>query len=121
MIPAESNATTGGRRPGIPRGTRLLLVGLALVFVMGSAGFLYTSIAKQRTIDSAHATATAHTMLTGTHAAATAVIATVQAESTSTAIAATATTTALQVGVIAPTATVKSALWPSLITVIQLR
>lgn len=102
MTPAESNATTGGRRPGIPRGTRLLLVGLALVFVMGSAGFLYTTIAKQRTIDSAHATATAHaaatahTMLTGTHAAATAVIATVQAESTSTAIAATATTTALQ-------------------------
>jgi len=29
MTPAESNATTGGRRPGIPRGTRLLLVGLA--------------------------------------------------------------------------------------------
>jgi hypothetical protein len=109
MIPAESNATTGGRRPGIPRGTRLLLVGLALVFVMGSAGFLYTTIAKQRTIDSAHATATAHaaatahTMLTGTHAAATAtyqainaVIATVQAQATTTAIAATAIATALQ-------------------------
>ncbi len=109
MTPAESNATTGGRRPGILRGTRLLLIGLALVFVIGSAGFLYTTIAKQRTIDSAHATATAHaaatahTMLTGTHAAATAtyqaitaVIATVQAEATTTAIAATATATALQ-------------------------
>lgn len=109
MTPAESNATTGGRRPGIPRGTTLLLIGLALVFVIGSAGFLYTTIAKQRTIDSAHATATAHaaatahTMLVGTHAAATAtyqaitaVIATVQAKATTTAIAATATATALQ-------------------------
>ena len=109
MTPAESNATTGGRRPDIPRGTRLLLIGLALVFVIGSAGFLYTTIAKQRTIDSAHATATAHaaatthTMLTGTHAAATAtyqaitaVIATVQAQATTTAIAATATATASQ-------------------------
>jgi len=103
MTPAESNATTGGRRPGIPRGTTLLLIGLALIFVIGSTGFLYTTIAKQRTIDSAHATATAHaaatahSILTGTHAAATAtyqaitaVTATAQAKATTTAIAATA-------------------------------
>lgn len=103
MPPAESKTTADGRRPGIPRGTKLLLIGLALVLVIGSAGFLYIAIAKQRTINNAHATATVQAKLAGTHAAATAtsqaittVIAAAQTQATATAIPATATATALQ-------------------------
>lgn len=98
---AESKATDDGRRAGLPRGTKLLLIGLALVLVIGSAGFLYTAIAKQRTINNAHATATVQAKLAGTHAAATATyqaITTViaaQTQATATAIPATATATAL--------------------------
>src|SRR5260370_10341113 len=101
MPPAESKTTADGRRAGIPRGTKLLLIGLALVLIIGSAGFLYTAIVKQRTINNAHATATVQAKLAGTHAAATATyqaITTViaaQTQAAATAIPATATATAL--------------------------